>query len=362
MRLRVALLAICVSAFAHSAAAEEGETEEACFDEVAPIVRLTLPSRYQDDSKTRSDIDEKANAAVNAALKPVDEFTTDLARFANRALVHATKDESEAAQADADCVLDRIESWAAGDALSGLDSVGARMAIPSRIGGIAFAYALARPLASDKAERAAMIDLWLRKRAEQAIAFFETEAPPRAAKNNLRAWAALALTRIGLTLDDPEFIAWGRNSATMIACSAAQDGSLPLEMERGRLALHYHLHATGPLVVTAALLQTEAPDIFGQCDNAIERIARFGVAALADPGLAVAHAGVEQSYGPDGEKVEAFELAWIVPFLAFQQDPSIAELGQTFEVLGNSKLGGDQSLLWGDGGALMPDETPAASE
>jgi poly(beta-D-mannuronate) lyase len=359
MRVNAGFVAICVSMLAFSAHAEDAVPEdEACFAAPDPVVNIALPSRYRDDSKTRSDIDEKANAAVNAALKPVDAFVTDLARSSNRALRQATDAEPDAAARDADCVLDRIAGWAKADALSGLDSLGAKMAIPSRVGGIAFAYALSDPLATRDADRQAVIEGWLRARATQTMAFFETEAPPRAAKNNLRAWAGLAVTRIGLTLGDEDMVAWGAATAELVACSANADGSLPLEMERGALALHYHLHAVGPLVATAALLEPTGMDLFNACDRAIPRAVAFAVAALENPELAAVHAGEAQSFSKDGEPPEAFEVAWIAPYLLYQADDTVAALGATFDVLANSKLGGDQALVWAEQMAEKGAKTP----
>lgn len=349
MRVWAGSVAICVSVMAFQGRAEEAAPDEACFAETLPVVNIALPSRYRDDSKTRSDIDEKANAAVNAALKPVDDFVTDLARSSNRALRHAAEDDVDKAVAEADCVLDRLASWAAADALSGLDSLGAKMAIPSRIGGMAFAYALATPLASDDPKRRAGIEAWLRARAGQTMQFFDADAPPRAARNNLRAWAGLAVTRIGLSLDDAAMIDWGRTTAELVACSASDDGSLPLEMERGDLALHYHWHAIGPLVATAALLEPRGAGLFATCDRAIPRAVAFAVAALAKPELAAAHAGEKQSYSKRNEKLEAYQAAWIVPYLLYQEDPEVRALGQTFDSLSNSKLGGDQTMVWGPG-------------
>lgn len=348
MRFWTGVGAICGSMVGFSAWAEGAGPDAACFAATSPVISIALPSRYRDDSKTRSDIDEKANAAVNAALKPVDEFVTDLAKSSNRALRHSIEMEPDAAKEDADCVLDRIAGWASEDALSGLDSLGAKMAIPSRVGGIAFAYALSEPLASEDGERRSVIENWLQARATQTIGFFETEAPPRAARNNLRAWAGLAVTRIGLTLGDKDMVAWGAATAELVACSANPDGSLPLEMERGELALHYHLHAIGPLVATAALLETHGHDLFNTCNQAIPRAVTFAVAALENPELAAAHAGKAQSFSKKGEKVEVFEVAWIRPFLIYNVDEAVAALGATFDGLANSKLGGDQALVWAD--------------
>jgi poly(beta-D-mannuronate) lyase len=331
--LRAAVLA-CV--LASPAMAEE------CFAPVDPVVSLGFPSRYTAESKTRSDFDAEGDAAVTAALKPIDDFIGDLARMSN----DAQSGEGEEATLAADCVLDRIAEWAKADALSDLQTQTAQMSVPSRVGGIAFAYANARPFATEDPARQAVIEDWLRARALQTIAFFDAYAPPRVNRNNLRAWAALGVARIGLTLDDPHLLTWADVSIRLVACTVNADGSLPLEMQRGDLALHYQLHAVGPLVMTAALLQEKGSDLFAACDRAIPRAVSFTLQALDDPAIVEPLAGEEQSYAKGKEKVEAFEVAWAKAYLAFVDDPAVAKLAATYDSLSNSKFGGDQSLLW----------------
>jgi poly(beta-D-mannuronate) lyase len=337
--LRIALLA-CV--LAQPAVAQEASDDEACFAPATPVVALGFPSRYAADSKTRSDFDEAGDAAVTAALKPIDDFIADLARISNR----AQSREGEAATLAADCVLDHIATWAKADALSDLKTDTAKMSVPSRVGGIAFAYANALPFASDDPARRDVIEGWLRARALQTIAFFDAYAPPRVNRNNLRAWAALAVARIGLTLDDARLTGWADISTRLVVCSINADGSLPMEMQRGDLALHYQLHAVGPLVLTAALLDAQGADLFSTCDRAIPRAVSFVLQALDDPALVQAHAGVEQSFAKGDEKLDAFEVAWAQAYLAFVDDPEVAALAARYDGLSNSKFGGDQSLLW----------------
>jgi poly(beta-D-mannuronate) lyase len=331
--IRAALLACTL---ASPAMAEE------CFAPVDPVVSLGFPSRYAADSKTRSDFDAAGDAAVTAALKPIDDFISDLASTSN----DAQSGEGDKAVLAADCVLDRIAAWAEADALSDLKTENAQMSVPSRVGGIAFAYANAVPFATEDPARRAVIEDWLHARALQTIAFFDAYAPPRVNRNNLRAWAALSVARIGLTLDDPRLIGWADVSVRLVACTISDDGSLPLEMQRGDLALHYQLHAVGPLVLTAALLEEKGSDLFAACDRAIPRAVSFTLMALQDPAIVEPLAGEAQSFAKGDEKVEAFEIAWAKAYLAFVDDPAVAALAGTYERLSNSKFGGDQSLLW----------------
>ena len=248
-----------------------------CLDVPEPVVALDHGSRYTADSEDRSDIDRVSNASVTAALKPIDKFISALAKTSNRALLQPRK-----AQAHAACVGDALAVWADADALSQLESVNAQMSAPSRIAGLAFAYATIRPMLDDKDQRK-LIDDWLRRRADAIVEYWDRESPKNASRNNLRAWAAVAVARIGLSLDEQRLQHWAAYSALRVACDAEPDGSLPMEMARGPLALHYQLHAVGPLVVTAALLREEGFLLFAACDRAIPRAAEFAVAAINDP-------------------------------------------------------------------------------
>jgi poly(beta-D-mannuronate) lyase len=314
-----------------------------CPSETKPVISLGFGSRYTADSSSRSEFDEEADKAVTAALKPIDEFIAGLARQTD--LANDPKTEPDVALAAATCVQETVLAWAEADALSDLTTQGANLSVPSRVGGIAFAYAAAKSLLPD-AEGNAKIESWLLARARQAMDYFDKGAPPRASQNNLRAWAGLAVTRIGLTLDDPVLIDWGDASARMVACTADEDGSLPNEMWRGRLALHYQLHAIAPLVTTAALLEDQRPGVFEACNGAIPRAVTFTMAALVDPTSVEKITGKKQSVGGPDHPARDFELAWVPAYLRFNPDAELAKVVQDIEVLGNSKLGGNQSLLW----------------
>lgn len=318
----------------------------ACPTDAKPVVSLGFGSRYAEGSASRSDFDEEGDKAVTAALKPIDDFIADLARQTD--LMNDPEADPEQARAAADCVERAILPWIEADALSDLKTQGANLSAPSRVGGIAFAYAALRahdPTAPGNPE----IEAWLLNRARQTMAYFDEEAPPRASQNNLRAWAGLSVARIGLTLDNAELIDWAEGTVRLVACTAAPDGSLPNEMWRGKLALHYQMHAVAPLVTTAALLDGARPGLFAACDRAIPRIVNFTMSALEDPTLVEEITGKPQSLGGKKHPPRDFELAWVPAYLAFNPDPELAKRVEGIKVLGNSKLGGNQRLLWPSG-------------
>ncbi len=329
--------------------ASDPETEEAatadagdesdCMAPVDPVVSLSYGSRYTEDSETRSDFDEDANAAVNAALEPVDDFISDLTRESNRALTRS----GDRGVAAAECLYERLMPWAEADALSDLTTMNANISAPSRLGGIAFAYSNALTVAEPTEEQQSVIEGWLEDRAKATMAYFDEEAPPRASRNNLRQWAAMGVTRIGLTTGDEELVEWGRETVDYTACMVEEDGALPLEMERGDLALHYQMHAVQALVVTAALLAEDDPEIFDACDGAIKKAVDYTLDGFENPERIEARTGREQKID---DAPENFEMAWAVAYLRYQSDPELEEQIADIDNLSNSKLGGDQRLIW----------------
>jgi poly(beta-D-mannuronate) lyase len=351
----LALLAPAQVALAQTAPETADAKPFVCFDPVPPVTALAIPSRYKDDSKNRSDFDAEANAAVEAALNPLDDFITELVKNANAALqitAAPAGDPATDASPDlarqsliADCVVDRIHDWAAADALADMKTQGAQLSVPSRIAGLAMAYAQVRALATQDSRQPA-IEAWLTARMQSSMAFFDTEAPPKSRENNLRAWAALAAAQVGLLQNDTVMTTWAADSVKRVLCTATPEGALPHEMWRGKLALHYQIHAVGPLVTATALLQPGFPDLLTTCDNALLRVARFTLKAVEDPKLVETIAGKPQKFDPAAEMKRAFQFAWLTPLETLAPEPEFTAFAAKFDLLSNSKLGGKQSLLW----------------
>lgn len=336
-----AAVALCLGQPVAALAQDDASTQAfVCAPAPAPVVTLDHGSRYAAQDASRTEFDAGSNADVNAQLAPVDDFITAMALAANRALAGG-----DDAQVAAECVLAQLALWARADALSDLGTMNAQLSAPSRIAGLAFAYAQVAPLLPRSDDRAA-VEGWLSARAKATMAYFDGGAPPKASRNNLRAWAALAVARVGLTVGSDAMTGWADASVRQAVCAAAPDGSLPLEMARKELALHYQLHAVTPMVVTAALLQPRGSNLFAACDGALHRTVDFVLAAFDDPKLVKGIAGRQQTYFSGQEKLRGFEMAWATAYLSLFDDPALAAFVDRFGPLSNSKLGGRQSLLW----------------
>jgi poly(beta-D-mannuronate) lyase len=306
-----------------------------------PVISLAFGSRYTDESKDRSDIDEQSNAEVNKALKPVERYISALSRMANAAIMT----EEHRAERIA-CVSTWLWTWADAGALTSLESSSAKLSVSPRLSGLAFAYGQVKSAGTIDAEHAATIEPWLTKQAGTVVRFFDEEAPEKASKNNLRLWAGLAATEIGIVVNNPGLVEWGRATNEMVACAANADGSLPLEMGRGALSLHYQLHALGPLVVTASLLEDQGIPAFEVCGSKIAVIVDFTLKAVKDPTIVDGIAGEPQSYSAGKEKLEPFEMAWAEPYLSRFENPDLEAFVAPLRPMSHAKLGGNLTAIY----------------
>lgn len=318
----------------------------ACKEAPDPVVNLDYGSRYQSDSVTRSEIDPKADAEADKALRPVDDFLRDLTSTANGVF----KDGADK-QAISDCVVGQIAVWAEAGALTDLQSPTANLTIGSRIAGFGLVLLQVLPNTT-RTEDVDLIKPWLATLMQSQTSYWETDAPDKARKGNLRAWAALGAATAADILDDPTLRAWAEWSEGYVLCSASPDGSLPQEMSRGKYALKYQLHAIAPLVVTALLLEKKGVDVQGNCDNALSRVIGFATADLETGAATKEITGKTQSFFDGSDSIDGFHVAWAGPYLMFDKAAdrdTIEKVAAKYAPLTSSKLGGDQTLIWKDG-------------
>ncbi|MEP3199061.1 MAG: alginate lyase family protein [Lentilitoribacter sp.] len=321
---------------------DSGVTHYDCGTFAEPIVEIAYGSRYTDESVTRADYDEASNAEVNKVLKPIDDFARTLVVLSNNAIRLESKTEKNTF-----CVVDMIYQWAKADALSVQETINVKMSIPARYGSIATALAQLDVQGDLRfMQKNLVIQQWLERRAFETIYFFDNEAPGGVPRANLRGWASLAVTQVGLLYDNAELINWGISSNNYILSFMDEDGSHPDEMRRGNLALHYQLHAAAPLSKSTALLvQAGYRDELGYLDD-LDKLVSFTIAALKDPLLVEQKFDVVQSITGGIDSIKPFMLAWVEAYLSVNCDPHLDEDVKHLRPLSNSKIGGNLTLLY----------------
>lgn len=312
-----------------------------CDEFVEPIIEIAYGSRYTDESITRADYDEASNAEVNRVLKPIDDFSRTLVVLSNNAVRLKSKRERNTY-----CVVDMVYQWAKADALSIQETINVKMSIPARYGSIASAIAQL-DIQNDPQylHKNQVIQAWLEKRAFETVEFFNNEAPGGVPRANLRGWASLAVTQVGLLYQNQELINWGILSNEYILSFIDEDGSHPDEMRRGNLALHYQLHAAAPLSKSTALLVDagfrEQLNFLDKLDSLVE----FTIEALKDPTLVEQKFDIEQTISGGIDSVKPFMLAWVEAYLSVNCNPNLDNEVKHLRPLSNSKIGGNLTLL-----------------
>lgn len=306
----------------------------ACPDFVDVPGTLSYPSPYVAGDPTKSQISKSQHAQMNAAVAPIDDALRALARVAD-----------DLPDPDAQrCLTSHLQHWAQQDGFAELQTLQARLTIGARLAGFAI---LARRLKAAGATESDLRDAtqWLLRRARAQVSFWEAEAPPLARKGNLKAWASLAVWVIGELQGSTILMEWARAGQAQVICAANADGSLPIEMGRGQFSLHYQLHAVAPLVVLAAFQkQAQVPS---PCEAALRRAAEYALSDIESGAKTAARTGVVQSYFNGTETLAPHELAWIEAYLTIEASGPARELARDMRPLRNSKLGGNQTKLWG---------------
>ena len=118
------LILVAAAIAATVLSADAGFADE-CPAVAEPVIAVSHGSRYEADSKTRSDTDPEGEAEIEKALGPIDDFIVDLANLSNRTLRYIADQRDDDARVAADCLLDAIAIWAAADALSEIGSMNA---------------------------------------------------------------------------------------------------------------------------------------------------------------------------------------------------------------------------------------------
>lgn len=307
----------------------------------APVMTLDFGSRYTDDSETRSDIDESAVLEMESALAPLDELISVLASD----VAELYGDDSDK-RAVSNCIYARLAIWARAEALRNLDSQTSKLTIGSRYAGLALIMLQSEEFA-DSYNDVTLVRRWLADLLYDQMEFWE-QGPDGARTGNLRAWSALAGSTVALLTNDPIIRGWSAWSTRYVLCTANPDGSLPQEMSRGPLALHYQLHAIAPLVVSTVLLERQGIGLRRVCDSALDRVVKFALDDLDDGEMTRAITGEIQSFHKDGPnpEIEGFRMAWLEAYLQLSRSRELDDLAESYRPLSYSKLGGNQTLFW----------------
>ena len=256
----------------------------ACPPAPSAVRDLDLSGYYLDRAK--SVVDPAAKARKRTAVRPLKDFLNGVTKLADRAVRSNPRDSAKHAA----CALRWLRHWASEGAYLGrMASKQAQAQRKWDLAGLALAYLKVRGHA--EAADKTLIEPWLREIADRARAVYDD---PGKIRNNHWYWLGLGLGAVGIATDSPRHWREARRIMKDAARDIRDDGLLPLELKRGRRALHYHTFAAMPLVTLAELAASRDEDWYALNSAALHRLVRATAAGLVDPTRFDRAAGLQQ--------------------------------------------------------------------
>ncbi len=276
---------------------------------LAKLPRDIVLDDYYADAQ-HSQIDPGRYAAYQAAQAPFLQALHETEKAADLF-------QRVGSRAAARCVIDLLLEDEAAGAMTGRMSSGEAIYVQGwTLGGLSIAYLKARSAGTASLGETAAIVRWLVQVADSGRRYMDQRrAQPKItdARNNHAAWMGLSVMAVGVANNDDVLFDWGADRFRDQAAQVLPDGTLPLEMARGRRALHYHLFAAAPLVEMAEFGAANGVDLYAVSGFAVRRLVERCLAGLEDGSLFARQAGAAQDTPEVGQPVSA-ELAWAWPY------------------------------------------------
>jgi poly(beta-D-mannuronate) lyase len=301
---------------------------------IAPLPRDIVAYDYYTDK--RASIPDPARfAAYRKAAAPFDRAMTDAEKAADFYL----KSGSQAAAA---CVLQLLDANARGRALSGAMASNQSYYVQNwTLGALAVTYLKVRDSGAGTPAERSQIAHWMVQVARSTQGYFNERRAKGAmsGRNNHLYWAGFAVMSAGIAADNRGLYNWGVGTYRDGIRQIAANGTLPLEMARGRRALHYHIFAAEPLVTMAEFGEANGQDLYAADHGALHRLVARCVSGLENNAWFAQQTGFPQD--TPGPHATPFEVAWMRPYARRFPNPDIEKLLAQVDSLHIEFLGGD---------------------
>jgi poly(beta-D-mannuronate) lyase len=311
-----------------------------CETPIAPVITLDTQSKYKQDDTQRATIDEDAEETYSEAVEPLRVYGRNLVKIANAYVKSNPKNTAAAA-----CTLTWLDTWASANAMTDMRSKQAQFNLSRALSGFALAYLQIRNapgLADDQKRR---VESWLRTLGQQLVEPMDKNKAT-SGRNNHRYWAGLGATAAGVASDDKQLTRWGLDSARIGLAQITPDGTLPLEMKRGKRARDYHIFAADPLVTTAELARSQGVDLYAEHGGALQRLVDRVVASIDDPAFFEKATGTKQEAYPGDGTVPSSRIAWLEIHQSRRSSPEAEAVLSKKRPTSSSEIGGNTTLLF----------------
>jgi poly(beta-D-mannuronate) lyase len=280
------------------------------------------------DFATNSYYTDSHHSIIDPALKKKYEESVATVEDFSRAVVKAADAyQTAGSRAAAQCASALLENAAKQKTLAGkMDGHQAYYVQGWNLGSWAVAYLKIRGSGVVSSEQSREILPWLKKLAKDNRGYYEGKrhhSGPSDAHNNHLYWAGFAISAAAIANNDRSLFGWSVDAYREGVDDIRADGTLPMEVDRGQMALHYHLYALAPLVMLAEFGEANGLDLYAERDYAIKRLVARSIAGLEDSTFFQQRTGVSQV---TTSEIEAWEIGWAQPYARRFPEPKLSEL------------------------------------
>jgi poly(beta-D-mannuronate) lyase len=244
-------------------------------------------------------------------------------------------------RAAAECAIAHMEAAAKDGVITGKMSSNQAYYVQGWvIGAVAIAYLKVRDSGLIRPEQAHEILPWIVKVVHQTMDYYSAHRAKHKGdgSNNHLYWAGVEISAAGIAANNRELFDWGMASYHDGVAQIQPDGTMPLEMRRGRRALHYHLFALAPLVYLAEFGEDNGLHLYAERDYAIRKLAKLSTDGLVDNSFFTKATGIAQDL-PDGPPA-AEQISWAKIYVARFPNAVIEKLLAGARSLSYMYLGG----------------------
>ncbi|MCG7600822.1 alginate lyase family protein [Halomonas sp. McH1-25] len=251
------------------------------------------------------------------------------------------------------CLIQFLNKWAESEALvdfyySGQDKQGdgqAWYSTESMIFAAAMAYSVVRPRIEGMEQEKTTIDKWLNLLAHNHSSIIGGDNG--SCCNNHFYRRALYSSIVGILTEDNELFRYGVSAVYSALSDLTKDGALPLEIQRGRRAVHYQNYALLYLVTNMQVISRQGYDVFDkEIDGRnISDAVDFFLTVVEDPAELEGYATQEQYLGflDDSQY-----FTWMEIYLSHFEDSRVNDFLNQYRPVSNRGAGGHISLYFMD--------------
>lgn len=307
----------------------------------APYSCPTAPALPHDFATNSYYVDSHHSIPDATLKKKYEDSVAGVEGFSRDVVKAADAFQTSGSRTAAVCVASLLGSAASQKALTG--TMGGHQATYVQgwnLGAWAVAFLKVRSSGAVPADEQSHIAAWLKKLAEENRAYYEHKREhrgPSDAHNNHLYWAGFAIAGAAIADNDHGLFRWAVDAYREGVGDIRADGTLPMEMDRGQMALHYHLYALAPLIMLAEFGEANGLDLYAEHNYAIKRLIALCVAGMQDPSFFQQRTGVPQV---TTSEIEAWQISWAQPYMRRFPDPKLSELLVKVPRLNYTMLGG----------------------